>query len=194
MIIDPYGSPTLAKDLATFDRGLGLPAPPSLRVLQPVGKVPAFNPSNAAMVDKAGETTGDVETAHEIAPGASILVIETPVDETQAGGGFSQFMAAENYVVTHNLGDVISQSFGLPEQNVKPTVLQSLRHAFVNAEEHHVTVLAASNDLGVTGPNRRNGRSTTIRSSTGRRPTRSSPQSAARRCTSTQPATARRPT
>ncbi len=153
VIIDPYGSPTLAKDLATFDRGLGLPAPPSLRVVQPVGKVPAFNPSNAALVDKAGETTGDVETAHEIAPGASILVIETPVDETQAGGGFSQFMAAENYVVAHNLGDVISQSFGLPEQNVKPTVLQSLRHAFVNAEEHHVTVLAASNDLGVTGPN-----------------------------------------
>ena len=121
VIIDPYGSPTLAKDLATFDRALGLPAPPSLRVVQPVGKVPVFNPSNAAMVDKAGETTGDVETAHEIAPGASILVIETPVDETQSGGGLSQFMAAENYVVTHNLGDVISQSFGLPDQSVKPT-------------------------------------------------------------------------
>ena len=119
VIIDPYGSPTLAKDLATFDTRLGVPAPPSLRVLQPVGKVPAFNPSNAEMVQKAGETTGDVETAHEIAPGASIVVIETPAGETLSGGGFPQFIAADNYVATHHLGDVISQSFGLPEQNVK---------------------------------------------------------------------------
>ncbi len=152
VIIDPYGSPTLAKDLATFDHALGLPAPPSLRVLQPVGKVPAFNPANAEMVEKAGETTGDVETAHEIAPGASILVIETPAGETLTGGGFSQFMAADNYVVTHNLGDVMSQSFGIPEQNFKRSVLLSLRYGFVNAEHHDVTALAASNDLGATGP------------------------------------------
>ena len=70
VIIDPFGSPTLAKDLATFDSALALQPPPSLRVLQPLGKVPAFNPGNAEMVQKAGETTGDVETAHEIAPGA----------------------------------------------------------------------------------------------------------------------------
>ena len=151
VIIDPYGSQPLAKDLATFDRGLGLPAPPSLRVLQPVGKVAAFNPSNAAMVDKAGETTGDVETAHEIAPGASILVIETPLAETNSGGGFPQMIAAENFVVTHNLGDVISQSFGLPEQNATRSAVLSARYAFVNAEHHRVTVVAASNDLGVTG-------------------------------------------
>ena len=193
VIIDPYGSPTLAKDLATFDHALGLPAPPSLRVLQPVGKVPAFNPANAEMVEKAGETTGDVETAHEIAPGASILVVETPAGETLTGGGFSQFIAADNYVVTHNLGDVISQSFGIPEQNFKRSVLLSLRYAFVNAEHHHVTVLAASNDLGVTGPTT-TGTLYTTRSSTGRRPTLSSPESVAPRCTSTRPATGRRPT
>jgi subtilase family serine protease len=152
VIIDPYGSPTLARDLATFDHALRLPAPPSLRVLQPVGKVPAFNPANPEMVEKAGETTGDVETAHEIAPGASILVVEEPAGETLTGGGFPQFIASENYVVTHNLGDVISQSFGLPEQNAKRSALLSLRYAFVNAEHDHVTVLAASNDFGLTGP------------------------------------------
>lgn len=41
VIVDPYGSPTLRKDLATFDRALGVSAPPSLRIIQPVGKVPA---------------------------------------------------------------------------------------------------------------------------------------------------------
>ena len=58
VIVDPFGSPTLRHDLRVFDRAFGLPGPPSLRVLQPVGKVPPFNPNNPAMVAKAGETTG----------------------------------------------------------------------------------------------------------------------------------------
>ena len=152
VIVDPFGSPTLAKDLATFDSALALQPPPSLRVLQPLGKVPALDPENAEMVQKAGETTGDVETAHEIAPGADIVVIETPTGETLSGGGFPQFLAADNYVATHQLGDVISQSFGLPEQNVQRSALLSLRYALVNDQRAHVTVLAVSNDLGVTGP------------------------------------------
>src|SRR5450755_2317567 len=81
VIINPFGSPTLRHDLRVFDHAFGLPGPPSLRVLQPVGKVPPFNPNNPAMVAKAGETTGDVELAHEIAPGANILVAETPRSE-----------------------------------------------------------------------------------------------------------------
>jgi subtilase family serine protease len=104
------------------------------------------------MSAKAGETTGDVEWAHAMAPGVNILV-ETPVGETATGGGFPQLMAAENYVIPHNLGDVISQSFSLPEQNF-PTrsALLHLRYAYVGAYRHHVTVLAASNDYGATGP------------------------------------------
>lgn len=153
VIVDPFGSPTLGHDLRVFDSGFGLPAPPSLRVLQPVGKVPAYNPKDPAMVEAAGETTVDVEAAHEIAPGANILVLETPVAETLTGGGFAQFVAAENYVITHNLGDVISQSFGIPEQNFPSrAALLRLRYAYISAYRHHITVLAASNDLGVTGP------------------------------------------
>jgi subtilase family serine protease len=153
VIVDPFGSPTLSHDLRVFDSGFGLPAPPSLQVLQPVGRVPPYNPKNPDMVQAAGETTVDVEAAHEIAPGASIVVLETPVAETLSGGGFAQFMAAENYAVVHNLGDVISQSFGIPEQNFPSrAALLGLRYAFVNAYQHKVTVLAASNDFGVTGP------------------------------------------
>ena len=111
--------------------------PPSLRVLQPVGKVPPFNPKNPAMVDKAAETTEDVEWAHAIAPGANILVAETPVAETTAGGGFPQFMAAEDYVIRHHLGDVISQSFSLPEQNFPSrAALLRLRYAYRDARRH----------------------------------------------------------
>jgi subtilase family serine protease len=155
VIVDPFGSPTIAHDLSVFDHAFGLAAPPWFRVIQPAGAVPAFNPKNPLMVDKAGETTLDVEWAHAIAPGANILLVETPGltnENLLTGGGYTQLMAAENYVIEHNLGDVISQSFSVPEQNFPSGTIQRLRYAFVHAYQHHVTVLAASNDLGVTGP------------------------------------------
>ncbi len=157
VVVDAYGSPTIRHDLRVFDTGGGLPGPPSLRIIQPVGRVPRWDPDDQDMVDAAAETTTDVEAAHSIAPGASILLVETPADETLTGGGFAQFMAAENYVVSHGLGDVISQSFGLPEQNFGPATIRRLRYAFQNAARHHVTVLAAANDFGVTGPTRAGG-------------------------------------
>ena len=187
VIVDPYGSPTLRKDLATFDRALGVSAPPSLRIIQPVGKVPAFDPTNSEMVSKAGETTGDVETAHEIAPGAAIVVIETPTSETLTGGGFSKFIAADDYAAKRHLGDVISQSYGLPEQDFKKSTLMTLRHAFVDDEQAGITVLAASNDLGVTRARPRLENCSITRSSTGPLPIPSSPVLAAPRCTSTRP-------
>jgi subtilase family serine protease len=151
VIVDPFGSPTIGHDLRLFDRAFGLPNS-VLRVLQPVGAIPPFDPQNADMVDKAGETTLDVEWSHAIAPGAHILLVETPVQENAAGRGFPQYMAAENYVIDHNLGDVISQSFSLPEQNFGRARIARLRVAYRNAERRHVTVLAATNDNGVTGP------------------------------------------
>ena len=152
VVVDAYGSPTIRHDLQVFDAGCGLPGPPSLRIIQPVGRVPRYDADDQDMVDAAAETTTDVEAAHSMAPGASILLVETPADETLSGGGFAQFMAAENYVVRHGLGDVISQSFGLPEQNFGQATIRQLRYAFQNAARHHVTVPAAANDFGVTGP------------------------------------------
>jgi hypothetical protein len=62
------------------------------------------------------ETSLDVEYAHAIAPGANILLVETTVPETLGVQGFPQIVAAENYVIAHKLGDVITQSFAAPEQ------------------------------------------------------------------------------
>ena len=158
VIVDSFGSPTIRHDLRIFDTAFGLPGPPSLQVLQPVGRVPRYDPHNQDMVDAAGETTTDVEAAHAIAPGASIVLVETPAAETLTGGGFPQFVGAENYVIAHNLGDVISQSFGIPEQNFPSrAALLKLRSAYRSADRHDVTVLAATNDFGVTGPTKAGG-------------------------------------
>jgi subtilase family serine protease len=149
VIVDSYGSPTIRADLAVFDRAYHLPAPPSLRIIQPAGKVPAYDPADSDMVGWAGETTLDVEWAHAVAPGASILLVQTPVSETEGVHGFPQIIAAEQYVLKHHLGDVISQSFGATEATFPArSAVQALRGAYQLAYRDHVTVLAASGDSG----------------------------------------------
>jgi subtilase family serine protease len=153
VIVDPYGSPTIRHDLDVFDDAFGLPGPPSLRILQPIGPVPPFNPDNQALVAAAGETTGDVELAHEIAPGANIVIVEFPVTATTVDGKYTQAMTAENDVISQNIGDVFSQSFGAPEPDLGgAAAIQQLRFAYVNAYAHHMTMLAASGDSGASGP------------------------------------------
>jgi subtilase family serine protease len=149
VIVDSFGSPTIRNDLSVFDRAFGLPAPPEFTIIQPAGMVPPYNPNNSDMVGWAGETTLDVEYAHTIAPGASILLVETPVSETEGVHGFPQIVAAEEYVIKHHLGDVISQSFSATEQTFPSlAAVQALRGAYQLAQRDHVTVLAASGDSG----------------------------------------------
>ena len=153
-VVDAFGSPTIAFDLAKFDRKFHLPAPPKLKILQPAGRVPPFDPENPEMIAWASETTLDVEWAHVIAPGASIVLVETPVAETEGTTGFNQIVQAENYVVNHHLASVISQSFSATEQTLPRGLryLLPLRSSFMNAYFHGVTVLAASGDDGSTEP------------------------------------------
>jgi subtilase family serine protease len=151
VIVDSYGSPTIRHDLAVFDKAYGLPAPPQFKVIQPAGRVPAYDPSSSDVVGWASETTLDVEWAHAIAPDARILLVETPVSETEGVHGFPQIVAAEKYVLKHYHVDVISQSFSATEETFAAKAqVQELRGAYQAAYRDHVTVLAASGDSGAT--------------------------------------------
>jgi subtilase family serine protease len=148
VIVDSYGSPTVRRDLAVFDKGSGLPPPPSLRIIQPAGRVAPYKP-NDNRAGWAGETDLDVEYAHAIAPDASILLVETPTSENEGSTGFPAIVKAEEYVVSHHLGGVISQSFSATEQSfARPSRLLRLRGAYEAASAAGVTVLAASGDSG----------------------------------------------
>ncbi len=150
VIVDPFGSPTITGDLATYDARYGLPGPPSFRIIRPAGPVPRYR-ENSSFEGWAGETTLDVEMAHTMAPGADILLVETPVSETEGVHGFPQIVRAENYVINHHLGEVISQSFGATEETFPGAAsLLALRSAYLNAAAHGVTVLAPTGDNGVT--------------------------------------------
>jgi subtilase family serine protease len=108
------------------------------------------------MVGWAEETTLDVEYAHSIAPGAKIVLAETPVAEVEGTSGLPEMMNAEKSLIDRGIGDVITQSFGATE-NTFPgfssgnfSSLLNLRYAFKDARAHGVTVLASSGDDGAT--------------------------------------------
>jgi subtilase family serine protease len=154
VIVDSFGSPTIAHDAATFDAQFGL-APLNLTI-DKFGAVPAFDPADPAMVGWAQETTLDVEYTHAIAPGAKIVLAETPVAETEGTTGFPEMMNAEQALINRGVGDVISQSFGATENTFpgvsqgNDTSLLKLRYAFTDALLHHVTVVAGAGDEGAT--------------------------------------------
>ena len=153
IVVDAFGSKTIDGDLRTFDAGFDLPAPPSFKIIAPEGAITTSNSSWAV------ETTLDVEYAHAIAPGANILLVETPVAETEGAVGFKQIVAAENYVISNEKslgiagGAVISQSFGATEQTFGSgfaSKIAPFRTAFIAARAARVTVLGASGDFGAT--------------------------------------------
>ena len=84
-----------------------------------------------------------------MAPGANILLVETPTSENEGTTGFPQIVEAEDYVINHHLGDVISQSFSATEETF-PTEqsLMNLRKPYINAAKHGITVDTASGNSG----------------------------------------------
>jgi subtilase family serine protease len=147
-IVDSFGSPTIREDLHAFDAAFGYPDP-KLTIIQPAGQVPLFDGKNSDHTGWAGETTLDVEWAHAMAPGADILLVETPVAETEGITGFPEIVKAETYLLDHHLADVISHSLGATERTFdSPAQLRSQRSTFVRAAAEGVTVLAASGDDG----------------------------------------------
>jgi subtilase family serine protease len=162
-IVDSFGSPTIANDLHQFDQTFGVSNPygvpvdtaiaadPQLTIIHPAGPIPAFDPTNGDMVGWAQETTLDVEWAHVFAPKANILLVESPVSETEGVTGFPEIVTSENYVIDNHLAGVISQSFGATEETFpNDKALLDLRDAFKNAAKNDVTVLGSSGDEGST--------------------------------------------
>lgn len=151
LIVDSFGSPTIRNDLHVFDQTFGIPDPPSFVIRHDAGTLPPFDVTNSDMTGWAAETTLDVEWSHVFAPGAKIVLEETPVSETEGVQGFPEIVKVENYAINHGLADVISQSFGATEETFpNAQAILNLRDSFKNAARHHVTVLGSSGDAGAT--------------------------------------------
>jgi subtilase family serine protease len=143
-ILDAFQSPTITSDLATFDQLFGLPAP-MLNIIAPDGLTP-FDQTSADQTSWAGEITLDVEYAHTIAPSATIDLVLAKSDQD------ADIYSAQKFVVSHNLGDVISQSFGEAEQCMDPTIFAASHKLFAQAIAQGQTVFASSADQGAALP------------------------------------------
>jgi subtilase family serine protease len=139
-IVDAFGDPTVSSDLALFDSTFGLPNP-TLNVLYPDG-VPVFDPTNADEVNWSAEISLDVQWAHAIAPGATIDLVVAKSDQD------ADILAAQQYAIGHNLGDVLSQSFGEAETCMAPAIFAAQHKAFEVAYKEHMTVFASAGDDG----------------------------------------------
>jgi subtilase family serine protease len=153
VVVVSYGSPTLQEDVATFCQRYGLP-PVQLSVLAPLGTTP-FDEDDLAMAAWARETEEDVEVIHAIAPGARIVVLTSPVDETQGTQGLPQFRQLEAYAVEHHLGSIISQSWGAAEATLDDPAGRAevaLWDVFFQraTTQQGITFFAASGDHGAT--------------------------------------------
>jgi subtilase family serine protease len=142
VIVDAFGSPTVADDLAAFDSAFNLPAPPSFKVIHPQGKPTWTGTDN--QVGWAEETSLDVQWAHAVAPGANIVLA---VAVTNYGSALNN---AVRYAVQHHLGNIISMSYGEPESMVHGNSTQQRQsHAiFTEAVRAGITPIASSGDDG----------------------------------------------
>ena len=148
-----YGSPTLQHDMDIFDKQFGLP-PITINVISPIGVVP-FDPTSKEMLGWASETALDVEIIHAIAPDAGIVVLTSPVDETEGTIGLPEFLQLEQYALAHHLGNIISQSWGASEMTLKDGAgqqeIQKWDAFYKQATtQQGITFLSSSGDNGAT--------------------------------------------
>ncbi len=141
VLIDFATSSTLQSDVHLYDQFYGL-SDPTINVISPFS-TPSTNNNYYA------ETALDVETAHSLAPDATIDLVLANVDNE---ANLTQFLPlalqATQYAVENNLGDIISQSFGLGESCAPNGYLDAEQQVFAEAQAQGITVLASSGDFG----------------------------------------------
>lgn len=140
VIIDAFQDPTVQNDLAAFDQVFGLPTPDFVQVA-PFGLTP-FDPNDPAQANFASEIALDVQVSHAIAPGAKIELVlaKSNLD--------SDLINATKWAVDHNVGDIISQSFGGNENCVDSSLLAKQHAVFTEATARHITLFASTGDQG----------------------------------------------
>lgn len=142
VVVDAYGSPTLQSDLDAFDQLFGLPAT-TVQVV--TGPSTGATDGSGQLASWAMETALDVEYAHAMAPGATIVLAQAASDD------IDDLLAATAAALPRYPGAVVSLSFGGDETD--PTAAASFArwHAlFGVGTALGDTFVAAAGDAGAT--------------------------------------------
>src|SRR5436309_1296445 len=147
-----FGSPTLQRDMEIFDKTYYLP-PIDLQILSPINE-PESDPHND-MMGWAQETELDVQIIHAIAPEAKVIVLTSPVAETQGTYSLTEYRQLEQYIIDHKLGHIVSQSWGASELTLTDTQGQQEIQQWNSilqqgTTQNGITYFSASGDQGAT--------------------------------------------
>ena len=71
VIVDAFGSPSIASDLKTFDSEMGLPNPPSLKVITPAGPITTTAKNCTSTFSPTGPTCAPTTSAGPTRPAST---------------------------------------------------------------------------------------------------------------------------
>jgi subtilase family serine protease len=114
VIVDAFGSNTIVSDANKFSQLNQLPALKTeaggnFQIVKPNGTAKCTATNGCIAGNWQFETTLDVESAHSVAPAANILLV------LAADNSFTNLDIADLWAIDNLAGNVISNSFGLPE-------------------------------------------------------------------------------
>ena len=111
MIVDAFGSNTIVDDANLFSSLNGLPAltTSNFAIFTPNGPTTCTATNGCIAGNWQFETTLDVEWAHAIAPSANIVLV------LGADNSFTNLDIANLFAIENGFGNVLSNSFGIPE-------------------------------------------------------------------------------
>lgn len=145
-ILDFYGDPFIQSQLTYFDQLTGLPAPPSFNI------VPIYNyqPGMGIATGWAGEISLDVESAHTMAPGASITLY--------IANAYLPLFYPIEVIDSQGTVQTLSQSFSIPEAALaNAPAIALLENVYVTDFFYQIgalegiTFMASTGDVGGSG-------------------------------------------
>ncbi len=138
VIVDAFGSTTIATDAQVFSQAMGLP-PVNLTV---IGTPTESNYSTDPNAGWATETTLDVEWVHAVAPGAKIILVVTPDNSFE-----NLFAGIVTGLQQHGVV-AVSNSWGGLELGTDPEFRAAADNVFKLAGAQGISVHFSSGDSG----------------------------------------------
>lgn len=139
-----YPTPTAQSDINTFAANHGLPqlAPGQFTQVLP----PSFDYSSASgcppLASVEQESTGDLESVHEMAPGADLVYVAAPDCRPQ------DLLATLNQTVDNRLADIVTNSWSLVTAGVPAAVRDAAHQAYLQAAAEGMSFFYSSGDGG----------------------------------------------
>jgi subtilase family serine protease len=139
-----YPTPTAESDIDTFAANHGLPqlAPGQFTQVLPSSFNYGSSSGCPALPSVQEESTGDLESVHEMAPGADLVYVAAPDCQPQ------DLLATLNQTVDNRLADIVTNSWSLVTAGVPAAVRDAAHLAYLQAAAEGMSFFYSSGDGG----------------------------------------------